>query len=230
MSEINILKNILQTIPNMDTENVSAIIKSYTDIDYYNVNHIPLHLQLEYNALGFENEINIMFVQNKFFIVENMCYYDHDKSYICVKDGKYFRYTNITKNCNCPIHINENENNKNHMNFEEYELKSKDDGYFYIECNHVFPRIKTYGYEKQIYEHKIISEVSLEDIKKTTYIFEEWYSAYKNSETEDDDLDIENFNRNRTINFKSITLPCHDMDIDKMFNLFEQVYDKFYKK
>ena len=52
MSEINILKNILQTIPNMDAENVSAIIKSYTDVDYYNRNNIPLHLQIEYTDSG----------------------------------------------------------------------------------------------------------------------------------------------------------------------------------
>ena len=117
------------------------------------------------------------------------------------------------------------------MNFEEYELKSKDEGYFYVECNHVFSTTKAYGFDKQVYEHKILSEISLEDIKKTIHLFEDWYVAYKNSEiaNDDDDLDSDNFDRNRVIHFKTIVLPCHDMDSDKLCNLFEQVYDKFYK-
>ena len=87
MSEINILKNILQTIPNMDTENVSAIIKSYTDVDYYNVNHIPLQLELEYNVFGWGNEFNVMFIQNKFYIIENLnCAIE---ARLIIKDGKY---------------------------------------------------------------------------------------------------------------------------------------------
>ena len=231
MSEINILKNILQTIPNMDAENISSIIKSYTDVDYYNRNNIPLHLQIEYTVCGWGNEINIMFVQNKFFIVENICFNEHNTKRICVKDGKYFKHTNITQKCNCPMHINENNDKKNHMNFEEYELKSKDEGYFYVECDHVFSTTKAYGFDKQVYEHKILSEISLEDIKKTIHLFEDWYVAYKNSEiaNDDDDLDSDNFDRNRVIHFKTIVLPCHDMDSDKLCNLFEQVYDKFYK-
>ena len=80
-------------------------------------------------------------------------------------------------------------------------------------------------------KHKILSEISLEDIKKTIHLFEDWYSSYKNSEiaNDDDDLDSDNFDRNRVIHFKTIVLPCHDMDSDKLCNLFEQVYDKFYK-
>ena len=118
------------------------------------------------------------------------------------------------------------------MNFKEYELKSKDDGYFYVESLSRYEHIyKNYEYDKLLYEYKTIQEISLDDIKKTILVLEEWYSSYKNSEiaNDDDDLDSDNYHRNKLIRFKTLFLPCHDMDSDKLCNLFEQVYDKFYK-
>ena len=226
MSEIDILKNILQTIPNMDSENITSIIKSYTDVDYYNTNNIPLRLELDYYANGFPEEFNVSFIQNKFYIIKNVkCYIE---CRIGVKDGKYFKYEGSTKNCTCEAHSER----KSHMNFKEYQLKTKDEGYYYVESLHNYDHIykdKGYNYDKFLYEYKILQEISLKDIKNTILILEEWYKSYMHSELDDEDSDIDNSHKNKLIRFKTLCLPCHDMDGDKLYNLFENIYNKFYE-
>jgi hypothetical protein len=228
MSEINILREELDKIPNMDIENIVSIVKSYTEIDYYKSINRPLHLELEYNFDGYSEEYNVILIENRFYIVENInCYVENR---VGVKNGKYYKFDKRKNNCDCEIHANSTV--KCHLSFKDYELKPKNEGYFYIECldnlKHIY---EPNDFEYFLYERKIVKETTLNEIKSIIQIFEEWYSSCKETMYDDDndeDGRIYECHRNKNIIFNTFNFPCHNMNGEMLFTLFNSTYNKFH--
>jgi hypothetical protein len=226
MNNLSVLKEIIKSVPLMDSENIINIIEDYSEIEYYKNHNQPIRLELEYTMMGSLDEINIVYRNEYFYLLKEStrdssiiyCKYDNERNI------KYYEYDYSKMNCDCPIH----KGAKMHTYYKEYKLKLEKEGFFYVEKNDkrkMDNELEQSDYVLQKYQ--IDRQISMNEIEVKIELLEELYKMYKEMERVEEELDDgDELYTNKLVYYRDNIYYCTPFSGKATFEFFKKVIDK----